>query len=125
MRIKTINDVVPYLDNFYYMIDFDRDVKPPNKDRRGKEFQEFSAVADSTLFKDPEKVLSKLMVSRIMSVVNMEKFLYRKENDKDTSWTIEWRKRPEYETPATFDAYAKVYARFSVYPKVKDEKDKD
>ncbi|NDB67815.1 MAG: hypothetical protein EB015_07385 [Methylocystaceae bacterium] len=125
MRIKTINDVVPYLDNFYYMEDFERTDKPPNRDKNGNEYQVFSAVMHKSLCKDPEKVLSKLMVSHIMSLIDKEKFFYRKEFDKDTSWMIEWRTRPAYEIPATFDQYAKVYARFSIYPKVKDEKDKD
>lgn len=125
MKIKSINDVVPFLDNFYYMEDFQRTDKPPNRDKNGNEYQVFSAVMHEDLCKDPEKVLSKLLISHIMSLIEKEDWLYRKEHDKHTSWTIEWRTRPEYEEPTSTTKYAHIYARFSVYPRVMNEKDKD
>ena len=125
MRIKTINDIIPYLDHFYWMEDFERTDKPANQNKIGTEHKEFYAVAHMHLFRDPEKTLSKLLVSHVMHVIDGEKWLYRKEHDKDTSWTIEWRIRPEYEEPTSYKKFGRIYARFSVYPRVTNEKDKD
>ena len=129
MKIKTINDVCDYLDNFYYQIDYDKDKKDKHLNRIGEIHKEIFLVADPVLFKNPEKVLSKMLVSHIENLIVKENWLYGKENDgKSTQWIIEWRMRPAYELPSLIrpeydlqksekSGFGKVYARFSLYPK--------
>ena len=118
MKIKTIHDVTDYLENFYYQLDYDKGRTPPTIDRNGKEFQEFSAVAEWPLFKNPEKVLSKLLVSHIQKLVDHENWCLRQEKKPSTQWVIEWRIRPEYQAPTMLNSFAMVYMRFSIYQKV-------
>ena len=117
MSIKTIHDVTSYLDNFHYQLDYEKGQVPPTTDRNGKEFQEFSAVAEWPLFKKPEKVLSKLLISHIQKLVDHENWCLHQEKKPSTQWVIEWRIRPEYQAPTTLKPFAMAYMRFSIYPK--------
>ena len=49
MKIKTIYDVVPYLDMFYFMANNDLKSQPPYKDKHGSEYKVYSAVVDELL----------------------------------------------------------------------------
>lgn len=117
MKIKTIHDVTNYLDNFYYQVDYDKNKIPPTTDRNGKDFQVFSAVADGNLFKNPEKVLAKLLISEIEKLISHENWCRKQEKKDDTQWVIEWRVRPEYEMSNAGYPWGRIYARFSIYPK--------
>jgi hypothetical protein len=118
MKVKTIHDVVPYLDNFFYLVDPIRvNGKFSTTDKHGKEFQEFSAVAEWPLFKKPEKVLSKLLISHIQKLIDYKNWCLRQEKKPSTQWVIEWRIRPEYQVPTMLNPFAMVYMRFSIYPK--------
>lgn len=118
MKIKTIKDVIPYLENFYDMTESSKDTITPSINRIGRPHQEINFSADPVLFKNPEKILSKMMISYIIKTIDHEYWCYRKENDnKDTIWVIEWRIKPEYEEANANRRCASVYARFSVYPR--------
>jgi hypothetical protein len=118
MKIKTINDVVPYLDMFYFMADNDLKSQPPYKDKYGTEYKVYSAVVDERMFKNPEKILAKMMISHFMSEIYYCNWLYEHENEDKSQWVIEWRTRPEY-TENTKHFYARSYARYSIYPREK------
>ena len=118
MSIKTIHDVTSYLENFYYTVDSVKvDGKFLGLDKHGNEYKECLVVADVGLFKNPEKTLSRMLVSRIKYEIESKKW----STVKHTQWTIEWRVRPEYDISLSDRRFAKVYARFSVYPKEKND----
>jgi len=119
MKIKTIYDVVPYLDMFYFMANNDLKSQPPYKDKHGSEYKIYSAVVDERLFKNPEKTLAKMMVSHFMSEIHNTNLLYEYANKDKTHWVIEWRTKPEYEKSNEY-FYAKSYARYSIYPREKN-----
>mgnify|MGYP006276933667 CR=1 FL=1 len=119
MKIKTINDVIPYLDMFYFMADWDR-TKTPTLDRNGKKFKEILFVADERMFRKPEKILAKMMVSHFMNEIHNMNWLYEYETKEKTQWTIEWRSRPDYEESVE-SFYARSYARYSIYQRPASE----
>lgn len=118
MDIKNVYDVIPYLDNFYDMSDCDLNKADRHLDKNGVAFKEHYFSADERLFKNPEKILSKMMVSRVLCDIELENALRKMEHLEPVKrWIVEWRIKPEYRAATMKTNFASIYARYSIYPK--------